>query len=102
MYLGVVLTSLRRRNKEILIRIGKVKATWQMGTLKHRKLSVFKRLFFRTLPMVMTFWAITERVLSHVQTTEMGYLHRVHSVTFSDKVRSSEIREALNIDTLLL
>ena len=52
--------------------------------------------------MVMTFWAITERVLSHVQTTEMGYLRRVHSVTFSDKVCSSEIREALNVETLLL
>ena len=65
MYLGMVLISLRRRNKEIFIRIGKAQVTWQMGTFKHQKLSVFKRLFFRTLPMVMTFWAITERVLSH-------------------------------------
>jgi len=47
-------------------------------------------------------WVMTERVLSVVQAAEMGYLRRVYDVALRDKVRSCEIRKALNIEPLLL
>jgi len=40
---------------------------------------------------------MTERILSQVQAAEMMFLRRVHRVTLRDKVRSCEIRKALNV-----
>ena len=45
--------------------------------------------------------AITKRVLSQVQTAQIGFLRRVNGVTLRDEVRSYEIRTTLNIDPLL-
>jgi len=45
---------------------------------------------------------MTERVLCEVQVEYMLFLRRVHSVTRSDKMRSCEIRKALNVYLLLL
>jgi len=44
---------------------------------------------------------MTEKVISQVLTAEMGFLRRVHGVTLRDKVRSCEIRRALNVELLL-
>jgi len=44
---------------------------------------------------------MTEKILSQVQAAEMGFLRRVHVVTLRDKVRSSEIHKALNVEPLL-
>jgi len=43
---------------------------------------------------------MTERVLSHVQAAEIGFLRRVHA-TFRDKVRSCEFCKTLNMGPLL-
>jgi len=42
---------------------------------------------------------MTEIILSQVQAAEMGFLRRVHGVTLRDKVRSYEIRRALNVES---
>jgi len=41
---------------------------------------------------------MTEIMLSQVQAPGMGRLRRVHSVKFRVKVRSSEIRQVLNVE----
>jgi len=44
---------------------------------------------------------MTEMISSQWQAAEMGFLGRVHGVTLRDKVRSCEIRRALNVEPLL-
>jgi len=44
---------------------------------------------------------MTERILSQERAVEMGFLRRVHCVTLRDKVRSCEVRKALNVEPLL-
>jgi len=61
------------------------------------KLSVFKPVFVPILIYVHEAWVMTEKLLSQVA-AETGCLRRVHAVTLSDKVRSCEIRRALNVE----
>ena len=50
------------------------------------KLSVYKSIFVPILTYGHEPWVMTERVVSQVQSTEMGFLRRVHDVTLHDKV----------------
>ena len=43
-----------------------------------------------------------EKVRFRVQAAEMGFLRRIGSLTFLGKVKSADIRESLNIESLLL
>jgi len=43
---------------------------------------------------------MTERVLAHIQETEVRFLRGVHGVTRRDKVRSYEIHRTLNVEPL--
>jgi len=109
-YLGVIFTSDERYNKQIDTQI--CKANTFLREL-HRsvvtkrelsntaKLSVFRLVFVPILIYGHEFWVETERVLSQVQAAEIGILRRVHGVTLCDKVRSFEIRKALNAEPLL-
>ena len=45
---------------------------------------------------------MNKRVRSRVQAVEMGFLRRISSLTLLDKVKSADIREYLNIESLLL
>ena len=45
---------------------------------------------------------MNEKVRSQVQAAEMGFLRRISGLTLLDKVKSADIRESLNIDSLLL
>ena len=45
---------------------------------------------------------MNEKVRSQVQASEMGFWRRVSSSTSLDKVKSADIRESLNIESLLL
>ena len=45
---------------------------------------------------------MTERMRSQVQASEMRFLRRIEEVTLFNKVRSSETRKSLNIESLLL
>ena len=44
---------------------------------------------------------MTERVRSRVQAAEMGFLRKVRSLPLLDKVKSTDIRQSLNIEPLL-
>ena len=45
---------------------------------------------------------MNEKVRSRVQEAEMGFLRRISGLTLLDKVKSTDIRESLNIESLLL
>ncbi|CAM1310336.1 Uncharacterised protein r2_g2064 [Pycnogonum litorale] len=44
----------------------------------------------------------TERMRSRIQAAEMAFLRRISGLTMLDRVRSSEIRETLQVEPLLL
>jgi len=44
---------------------------------------------------------MTEIMLSQVETTDMGFLWRVQGATRSDKLRSCDIRKAVNVELRL-
>jgi len=44
---------------------------------------------------------MTELVLSQVQVVNMGFLQKVHSVTLRNKVCSSEVCKAVNVESFL-
>ena len=45
---------------------------------------------------------MNEKVRSRVQAAEMGFLRRISGLTLLDDVKSADIRESLNIESLLL
>ena len=45
---------------------------------------------------------MNEKVRSRVHAAEMEFLRRISGLTLSDKVKSADIRESLNIESLLL
>ena len=45
---------------------------------------------------------MTERILFQVKAAKMGFMRRVHGVTLRDKVRSCEMRRAVDVEPLLL
>ncbi|TWW81188.1 hypothetical protein D4764_01G0010030 [Takifugu flavidus] len=47
-------------------------------------------------------WVMTERTRSRIQAAEMSFLHRVAGLNLRDRVRSSDIREGLGVELLLL
>ena len=110
-YLGVAFTSDGRQDEEIDNRIGKASAVMRAlhysvvmkrELSKKAKLSVFRSIFVPILTYGHESWVMTERIRSQVQASEMRFLRRIAGVTLLDKVRSSEIRESLNVEELLL
>ena len=45
---------------------------------------------------------MNETVRSRAQAAEMGFLRRISGLTSLDKIKSADIRESLNIESLLL
>ena len=45
---------------------------------------------------------MNEKVKPRVQAAEMGFLRRINGLTLLDEVNSADIRESLNIESLLL
>ena len=45
---------------------------------------------------------MNEKVRSRVQATEMGFLRRLRGLALLDKIKSADICESLNIESLLL
>jgi hypothetical protein len=110
-YLGVVFTSDGRQETELDARIAGAGAI--MRQLQHSvirrdeigvkaKLAVFNSVFVPVLTYGHELWVMTERIRSRIQAAEMGFLRRVSGVTILDRVRSSEIRESLQVEPLLL
>jgi len=65
------------------------------------KLSVFESIFVPILTFGHGSWVMIERMLSQVQAAEKGSMQRVNCVAPVDKVRSCEIRGALNVESFL-
>ena len=110
-YLGVSFTSDGRQNSELDIRIGKASAVMrqlhQSVVLKRElctkaKLSIFRSVYVPVLTYGHECWIMNEKVRSRVQAAEMGFLRRISGLILLDKVKSADIRESLNIESLLL
>ena len=110
-YLGVSFSSDGRQNNELDIRIGKASAVMRQlhrsVVLKRElslraKLSIFRSVFVPILTYGHECWIMTERVRSRIQAAEMGFLRRISGFTLLDKVKSTDIREFLDVEPLLL
>ena len=110
-YLGVMFTSDGRQDREIDRRInqasGVSRELWKTVVGNARlsqdaKLAVFKSLFRPILTYGQESWILTERTRSRVQAAEMRFLRRIAGVSRIDRIRNTDIREALNIEPLLL
>ena len=66
------------------------------------KLSIYRSVYLPVLTYGHELWVVTERMRSRVQAAEMRYLRRVAGLTLRDGVRSSAIREDLEVESLLL
>lgn len=110
-YLGVEFTSDGKWEVELSRRIALAGAIVQQlrrsVILKRElginaKLAIFKSVFRPTLTYGHEPWVMTERTRSRVQAAEMAFLRRTVGLTRLDRVRSSAIREQLQIEPLLL
>jgi len=110
-YLGVLFASDGSWDQEIDRRIGAAAGVMRQlyrGVICKRelsnkaKLSVFKSIFVPTLTYGHELWVVNERTRSRIQATEMRFLRRIAGFTLRDRVRSSTIREKLNVEPLLL
>ena len=108
-YLEVAFTSHGRQDEELDTRIGKASAVMRAlhysvvmkrELSKKAKLSIFKAVFVPILTYGHESWVMTERMRSQVQASEMRFLRRIEGVTLFNKVRSSEIRKSLNIESV--
>ena len=110
-YRGVSFTSDGRQNSELDIHIGKASAVMRQlhrsvvlkrGLCTRAKLSIFRSVYVPILTCGHKCWIRNEKVRSRVQAAEMGFLRRISGSTLLDKVKSADIRESLNIESLLL
>ena len=111
MNLGVSSTSDGRQNSKLDDRIGKVSAVMRQlhrSVVLKRELCARAKLFiFRSVYVpILTYrhkcWIMNEKVRSRVQAAEMVFLRRISDLTLLDKVKSADIRESLNMESLLL
>ena len=106
-YLEITILSDGRQDNELGTRIGKASAVscqlFQSVVLK-RKLCPRTKLSNQLLFLFSTneCCVMTKRVRSRVQATEMGFLQKVRGLFLFDKVKSTDIRQSVNIKLLLL
>ena len=65
------------------------------------KLSVFRSIFLPILPVVMNLGQWPKECHKKYKWQRWNFLRRIHDVTLRDKIRSCEIRKALNFDAFL-
>ena len=109
-YLGITFSSDDRQDNKLDTHIGKVSAVmrqlYQSVVLKRElctktKLSVFRSVFVPILTYGHECWVMTERVKFRVQAAEMGFSQKFRGSFLLDKVKSTDIRQSLNIEPLL-
>ena len=109
--LGVTFSSDGRQDNKLDTSIRKASAVMrqlcQSVVLKRElctrvRLSVFKSVFVPILTYGHGCWVMTERVRSRVQAAEMDFLRKVRGLSLLYKVKSTDIRQSLNIEPLLL
>ncbi|MDF4341185.1 hypothetical protein P3480_25615, partial [Vibrio parahaemolyticus] len=110
-YLGVLFTSEGRMKHEVDRWFGAVSAVmWALRrTIKVKrelswkaKLLIYWSIYVPTLTYGHELWVVTERMRSQIQAAEMSFLRRVAGLSPRDRVRSSDIREGLGVEPLLL
>ena len=109
-YLGISFTSDGRQNSKLDTHIRKASAVMRQlhrsVVLKRElctkaKLSIFRSVYVPILTYGHECWIMNEKVGSRVQAAKMGFLQRISSLTLLGKVKSADIRESLNIKSLL-
>ncbi len=65
------------------------------------KLSLYPSIYIPS-PVVISLWAVTERMRSWIEVAKMSFLCRVARLSFRDRVRSSDIRRKFRVEPLLL
>lgn len=110
-YLGVEFSSDGKQDGEIDRRIGAasgvLRSLYRSVVTKAEislktKLAIFKSVYRPTLIYGHEQWVMSERVRSRIQAAEMRFLRRAAGLTLRDRIRSSDIRESLRIEPLLL
>ena len=66
------------------------------------KLSIFKSVYVLILTYGHKCWITNEKARSRIQAVKMGFLRRISGLTLLDKIKSADIREFLNMESLLL
>ncbi|TWW73202.1 hypothetical protein D4764_15G0005960 [Takifugu flavidus] len=66
------------------------------------KLSIYRSIYVPVLTYGHQRWVMTERTRLQIQAAEMSFLPRVAGLSLRDRVRSSDIREGLGVEPLLL
>lgn len=110
-YLGVLFASDGKQDREMDRRINQASAILcELGRMvisnrhlsKKARLSVYKSLYRSVLTYGHESWIMTERTRSRIQASEMRFLRKIEGVSRIDRIRNSTIRDALNIEPLLL
>jgi hypothetical protein len=110
-YLGAVFTRDGKGDTEIDNRIGQAGAILRQlyrsivkktELSRKAKLAVFKSVIVPTLTYGHESWVMTEKTRSRVQAAEMRCLRSIAGVSRLDKIRSSAVRESLEVESLLL
>ncbi|KAF7650109.1 hypothetical protein LDENG_00131220, partial [Lucifuga dentata] len=110
-YLGVLFTSEGRMECEIDRWIGAASKVLRMlywtimvkrELSQKARLSIYQSIYVPILTYGHELWVMTERIRSWIQVAEMRLLCRVFGLTLRDRVRSSDIREGLGVEPLLL
>ena len=65
-------------------------------------MAIFKTVYRPTLIYGHEKWILTENTRSRIQAAEMRFLRRVADLKLRDQVKSSSIRESLQIEPLLI
>jgi len=66
-------------------------------------ISIYRSIYVPTLTYGHELWVVTERMSgSRIQVAKMSFLRRVAGLSLRDRVRSSDIRRELGVESLLL
>ncbi|TWW55930.1 hypothetical protein D4764_09G0009800 [Takifugu flavidus] len=110
-YLGILFTSEGRMEREIDRWIGAASAVMRAlnrsvvvkrELSRKARLSIYRSIYVPVLTYGRQRWVMTERTRSRIQAAEMSFLRRVAGLSLRDRVRSSDIREGLGVEPLLL
>ena len=111
-YRGVTFSSDGKQDNELDTRIVKASAVMRQFYPTYRsvvpkrelctkpKLFVFKSVFVPILTYGHECWVMTERMRSRVQAAEMGFLRKARGLSLLDKVKSTDIHQSFNIESL--
>ena len=66
------------------------------------KLLIYRSMYVQTLTYGHELWVVTKRIRSQIQAADFSFPRRTAGLSLRDKVKSSDIRCELRVETLLL